>query len=285
MLQLKKSLFIIIILSISFSVFAQNLNDPLLAEQFFRNGEYEKALTIYAKLYQAKNGSNQYYNDYLSTLLKLKQYDEAEKIINKKIRENPNFKLDLGQLYLEKGDLPAANKIFDSVIQNMPADQFEITEIANSFYTSANYDYAIKAFLNGRKLLKNEDFFIYELVNLYRFKRIKDGLVFELLKLIESRPEMLQMAKTSVSRTFETDADYDNLKSQLLKKIQKDPQNVNYIDFLAWQYIQQKQFDLALIQMIALDKRMNDVGGRVFNLGSLLLENKAYDAANKAFRY
>ncbi|TKC00247.1 tetratricopeptide repeat protein [Pedobacter cryophilus] len=285
MLQLKKSLFLIIIFSISFSVFAQNLNDPLLAEQFFRNGEYEKALTIYAKLYQAKNGSNQYYNDYLNTLLKLKQYDEAEKIINKKIRENPNFKLDLGQLYLEKGDLAAANKIFDSVIQNMPADQFEITEIANSFYTSANYDYAIKTFLNGRKLLKNEDFFIYELVNLYRFKRIKDGLVFELLKLIESRPEMLQMAKTSVSRTFETDADYDNLKSQLLKKIQKDPQNVNYIDFLAWQYIQQKQFDLALIQMIALDKRMNDVGGRVFNLGSLLLENKAYDAANKAFEY
>jgi tetratricopeptide (TPR) repeat protein len=285
MLQIKKSLFIIIIISISFPVFAQNLNDPLIAEQFFRNGEYEKALTIYAKLYQAKNGSTKYYNDYLNTLLKLKQYDEAEKIINKKIKENPNFKLDLGQLYLEKGDLAAANKIFDSVIQNMPADEFEITEIANSFYSSANYDYAIKAFLNGRKLLKNEDSFIYELINLYRFKRIKDGLVVELLKLIENRPEMLQMAKTSVSRTFETDADYDNLKSQLLKKIQKDPQNVNYIDFLAWQYIQQKQFDLALIQMIALDKRMNDTGGRVFNLGSLLSENKAYEAANKAFEY
>ena len=51
MLQLKKTLFILIIIAITYPVFAQNLNDPLLAEQFFRNGEYEKALTIYTKLY------------------------------------------------------------------------------------------------------------------------------------------------------------------------------------------------------------------------------------------
>ncbi len=283
--HLKKIFFILYIFLGILSSKAQNLNDEFLAEQFYRNGEYEKALTIYTQLYHSKNGSTIYYTSYLNTLLKLKQYDEAEKVINKSIRENSNFKIDLGKLYLEKGDVAAANKIFDGIIQNMPNDQTQISEIATSFYSSDNYDYAIKAFLNGRKLLKNDDAFVYELINLYRFKRIKDGLTFELLKIIDSRPEFLQMAKTSILRTFENDADYEYLKSQLLKKIQKDPQNTTLLDLLIWQYIQQKQYNMALIQTIALDKRLNDVGGRAYALGNLLSENGAFDIANKAFEY
>lgn len=282
---MKKLLFAFIIFQGSLTVLAQNSDDALLAEQFYKNGDYEKSLSIYAKLYQAKNGTNLYYSEYLNTLLKLKQYNEAEKIINKKIKDYPNFKLDLGRLYMEEGELAAANKIFDAVIQNMPSEEFEIIQIANSFYASGNYDFAIKTFLNGRKLLKNEDLFFYELINLYRFKRIKDGLTTELLRMIESHPEYLQMAKNNISAIFDQDADYDYLKSELLKKIQKDPQNVNYIDLLAWQYLQQKKFNLALIQIIALDKRTNDIGGRVYALGNLLTENTAFEAANIAFEY
>ena len=285
MWKIKKVGIIFWMIFTSTAIYAQNQNDPLLAQQFYKNGEYDKALGLYEQLYKSKNGANIFYNDYLNTLLKLKQYDEAEKIINKRIKENPSFKLDLGKLYQEKGNLPAANKIYDGILQNMPSDQFEITEIANSFYEAGNYDYAIKAFLNGRKVLKDEEIFTFELINLYRFKRIKDGLIVELLKIIENQPQYLQLAKSSISRTFETGEDYNTLKSQLLKKIQKDPQNTNYIDLLAWQFIQQKQFDLALVQIIALDRRTNDTGGKVYALGTLLTENEAYDAANKAFDY
>lgn len=285
MVKLKKIGILLWLIFAACEIYAQNSNDALLAQQFYRNGEYDKALSLYEQLYKSKSGANIFYNDYLNTLLKLKQYDEAEKIINKRIKENPSFKLDLGKLYQEKGDLAAANKIYDGILQNMPTDQFEITEIANSFYAAGNYDYAIKAFLNGRKVLKDEEIFTFELINLYRFKKIKDGLTAELLKIIENQPQYLQLAKTSITRTFENDEDYGNLKSQLLKKIQKDPQNTNYIDLLAWQFIQQKQFDLALVQIIALDRRMNDNGGRVYALGTLLTENEAYDAANKAFEY
>ncbi|MEO5909510.1 MAG: tetratricopeptide repeat protein [Pelobium sp.] len=277
-------LLIIILLSVK-PAFAQVENEVILAEQFYRNGEYDKALVIYEKLYQTKNGSNLYYDNYLNTLQKLKKYDEAEKLINKKIKEDQRYKIDLGQLYLEKGDLNASDKIFDSIVQNMPANQNMISEIATSFYATGNYDYAIKAFLNGRKILKSDDIFIYELINLYRYKKIKDGLTTEILKLIEIQPEFMAMAKSNLSRTFETSEDYNELKSQLLKKIQKDPQNANFIDLLAWQYLQQQQFDLALLQIIALDRRMNDNGSRVFNLANLFLDNKAYDPANKAYEY
>lgn len=285
MWKLKKIWILLWMIFASTVIYAQNPNDPLLAQQFYRNGEYDKALSVYEQLYKSKNGAILYYNDYLNTLLKLKQYNEAEKLINKKIKENPSFKLDLGNLYQEKGDLPAATKIYDGILKNMPPNQFEITEIANSFYAAGNYDYAIKTFLNGRKVLKDEEIFTFELINLYRFKRINNGLTTELLKIIENQPQYLQLAKTSITRAFENDTDYNNLKSVLLKKIQKDPQNTNYINLLAWQFIQQKEFDLALVQIIALDKRMNDTGGSVYALATLLTENEAYDAANKGFEY
>lgn len=264
---------------------AQISDQDAIANQFYSVGQYDKALTIYKQLYQAKNGSSIYYKEYLNTLLKLKLYDDAEKVIIKEIKQNPVARLDLGALYQEKGDLASADKIYNSVIQQMQPDQFSINEVANAFYGTNNFDCAIKTFLIGRKLLKDDTIFSYELINLYRFKKMKDELTQESLRLIENQPELLPMIKGSLSRTYENNEDYNILKSLLLKKIQKDPQNTNYIDLLSWQYIQQQQYDLALIQLIALDKRTNGNGVKVFSLGDLLYENKAYEAANKAYNY
>ncbi|OAQ40487.1 hypothetical protein A5893_05940 [Pedobacter psychrophilus] len=264
---------------------AQISDQDAVANQFYSNGEYDKALIIFKQLYQAKNGSSIYYKEYLNTLLKLKLYDDAEKIIIKEIKQNPVARLDLGALYQEKGDLASADKIYNSVIQQMQPDQFSINDVANAFYGTGNFDYSIKTFLVGRKLLEDDNIFSYELINLYRYKKMKDELTQESLKLIENQPELLPMIKGSLSRTYENNEDYNILKVLLLKKIQKDPQNINYIDLLAWQYIQQQQYDLALIQLIALDKRTNGNGVKVFSLGDLLFENKAYETANKAYNY
>jgi tetratricopeptide (TPR) repeat protein len=283
-----KRLFLTCLIILAFvfnSAKAQTSDQDAIANQFYKSGEYDKALNIYKQLYQAKNGSSTYYKEYLNTLLKLKLYDDAEKIINKEIKQNPIAKLDLGALYQEKGDLASADKIYNSVIQQMQPNQFSINDVANAFYGTGNFDFAIKTFLVGRKLLKDDNIFSYELINLYRYKKMKDELTQESLKLIENQPELITMIKGNLARTYENNNDYNILKSLLLKKIQKDPQNTNYIDLLAWQYIQQQQYDLALIQLIALDKRTNGNGAKVYSLADLLFENKAYETANKAYNY
>lgn len=268
-----------------YSASAQSENDVDLAKQFYNNGEYGKSLAIYQNLYNSLNGSDLYFSEYFNTLLKLKKYDEAEKIINKRIKSNFKYGVDLGQLYLEKGDADKANKFFESVISKMPADEFIITDVANSFYLIANFEYAIKTFLTGRKLLKNNDTFTYELINLYRYKKLKEPLTFEVVNLLENETAFLANAKNTISRTYESTEDYETLKSILFKRIQKNPENTNFINLLAWVFIQQKQYDLALIQLIALDKRLNDIGGNIYNFTNILVENKAFDIAEKAFNY
>lgn len=268
-----------------YSASGQSENDIDLAKQFYNNGEYGKSLAIYQNLYNSLNGSDLYFTEYFNTLLKLKKYDEAEKIINKRIKSNFKYGVDLGQLYLEKGDADKANKFFESVISKMPADEFIITDVANSFYLIANFEYAIKTFLTGRKLLKNNDAFTYELINLYRYKKLKEPLTFEVVNLLENETAFLANAKNTISRTYESTEDYETLKSILFKRIQKNPENTNFINLLAWVFIQQKQYDLALIQLIALDKRLNDIGGNIYNFTNILVENKAFDIAEKAFNY
>lgn len=273
-------------LAFASAVRGQNaINDVALARQFYNNGEYDKSLTIYQKLYQSKGGDELYFDEYFNTLLKLKKYQEAEKIVNKKIKGDFKYGVELGQLYLEKGDVDKANKAFDEVLDKMPKDEFAITGIANAFYGTANYDYAIKTFLAGRKLLKDEAAFSYELINLYRFKKQKNELTNEIVNILSYQPDFVASAKSSLARTYESNDDYDILKSLLLKKIQKDAQNTTYVNLLAWVYLQQKQYDLALIQLIALDKRTNDNGSAVYSFANILVENKAYATAEKAYGY
>jgi len=284
-MDLKKIVLLLSLFYFVTSVKAQDIGDLTLAEEYFKNNDYEKSLPIYKQLYQRKNGENIYYKEYLAVLLKLKMFEEAEKIIIKKIKTQPNLKIDLGQLYLEKGDITAANKIFDAIVEKLPANLFEITELANAFYNINNYDYAIKTFVYGRKLFHKEDIFTYELISLYSIKKIKPSLIEEIISLINRQPEYLQMGKNAINRTFEGPEDYGLLRTQILKKIQKDPQNTIYIDLLAWQYLQQKQFDLALIQMIALDKRTNNISDEIYAYGKLFSENKAFETSNKAFEH
>ncbi len=275
----------ILLSSFSFVKAQTFANDEALARQFFDNGEYDKSLTIYQKLYQNSNGDDLYFEGYFNTLLKLKKYNEAEKIVGKKIKQNFKYGIDLGQLYLEKGEADKADKIYNEVIDKMPKEEFAITEVANSFYSLGNYDYAIKSFLTGRKILKDETAFGYELINLYRFKKMKTELSNEFLAVLAYQPEFLANAKNSISRTFESDEDYNVLRSLVLRQIQKNPQNTAFVNLLAWVYLQQKQYNFALVQLIALDKRLNDNGSTVYNFANILVESKAYDVAQKAYEY
>lgn len=260
----------------------------MLAQQYFMNGEYDKAKGIYEKLYQSNSYKELVYDNYVQTLIKLREYGDAEKIIRKKIKENAsdfNNKINLGLLLKEKGDSAESEKVFNEVIRNMPADAFYIGQIANNFYRINDYHLALKTFLNGRKILGNEREFAFDLVNIYRFLKIKDGLSTELINILDYNPEFLSMAKANVTRSFENPEDYQFLKSQILKKLQKTPQNIELADFLAWTHIQLKEYNMALIQIIALDKRTNDNGTRVFALSNILTENKAFEEAEKGYNY
>jgi tetratricopeptide (TPR) repeat protein len=278
---------IIFFLTCSIPLFAQDNNDNEMAMQYYQNGDYQKASALLEKLvFKTKNEA--YLDLYFNALLKSKQYETADKVIKKLIRQNPEslkYKLLSGRIYKEKGDLENSTKAFDQLLRALPDDEAKIRSLANDIYQLGEYDLAAGVFLQGRKNLKNEQAFTFELLSLYRFKKDKNRLSEEYLNALSTMPQMLQQAETVIPSVFETNADYLTLQNALLKRIQKDPQNESYSQLLIWQYIQQKDYEMALRQLIAQDKRIKDNGTILFQHAQLFVSNKAYDTAIKAYTY
>lgn len=273
------------ILFSSVRLFAQD-NDLQLARQFSANGEQQKALDIYLKLYKQNN--EEYFTFYFNGLLALKKFDEAVTTAKKMIKKHPEehqYTILLGAAYTQQGTVEKATALYDELLKNLPADQGEIAALAGQFYQNSNVDYAIKIFLQGRKLLHNDVLFAYELINLYRYKRDKEALTEEYLNFLPVNPLFITQAENTLSGLFEGSSDYDILKVALLKRIQKNPQQTLYIEMLTWQYLQQKEFDQALNQELALSRRQNDDGSSVFELCRTLVANEAYDAAIRGYEY
>jgi tetratricopeptide (TPR) repeat protein len=170
--------------------------------------------------------SDAYFDLYFNTLIKLKRYEDADKIIKKLSRQNSqnlHYILAAARLLQEKGQTDAANKKYLEAINNVPADEFKIREMANMFYSFQAFDLAIATFMQGRKILKDEKAFTYELLSIYRFKKDKNRLVEEYLNALSGMPDLLPQAENVLSNVFEDKSDYQNLQAALLKKIQKEP--------------------------------------------------------------
>lgn len=284
---MKKVVFILFLLYPFTPLKAQINPEEVLAMQYFQSGEFEKAAPIFEKLFNRTKDLN-YYDPYFNSLLKTKQFNAAEKLAKSLLKDNPNnytFSVDIGRIYLEKSEQEKASEWFNSLIQSMPSNEFAIKDLAITFYRADAYDYSIKALVAGRKLINQKDAFTYDLLSLYRFKKDKPMLIQEYINLLNTSPEALPQAQRALGSTFENKEDYELLKSAILRFLQKEPQNTVMAELLTWYYIQQKEFDMALRQTLALDRRLKENGLRIFELSKIMASNNAFDQAIESLNY
>ncbi|MGI4749564.1 MAG: tetratricopeptide repeat protein [Janthinobacterium lividum] len=268
-----------------FSAVAQS-DDLLLARQYIASGEKDKASQIYQKLYKQDNEA--YFKAYCYSLISLKKLDEAENLAKKMVKKHPDnveYAITLGSIYTEKGDVQKAESDYKEILKKLPTDEAQISNIANQFYQNGNADYTIKVFLQGRTLLHNEQLFAIPLISMYRFRREKMPMAAEYLNILTTNPDYLYQAQNNLASLFDGPADYEVFKGLLLQKIQKNPQATVFIQLLTWQYLQQKEYDLALNQVIALSKRQKDNGEQVYQMCQTLISNEAYDAAIRGYEF
>jgi outer membrane protein assembly factor BamD (BamD/ComL family) len=77
----------------------------------------------------------------------------------------------------------------------------------------------------------------------------------------------------------------NELETQLYAKVQKNTTNDDYIDLLTWVYVQNKDFEGALAQMKALDKRKGETGYRVLIIARMAQSESDYTDAVSGYEY
>ncbi|MFN8255298.1 MAG: hypothetical protein U0W24_06390 [Bacteroidales bacterium] len=278
---------ILFILSISLPVLGQNTNVQL-AFQYYQGKEFEKAAVLFEDLFNETNA--QVYLSYaINSLIEIKDFQKAEKMINRQIRKNKNELqnyIELGYLYKTMGKLSEANDQFTHVIKNLPADRNTISLLANSFLSKKEYDFAGQCYEKGRKLLPYG--FHSEMANVYAFQRRSQEMIDEYLDLLEEDPAQMEYVQNNVQSRMVGLFD-ENLKEifkkSLIKRIQKETNTFIYSEMLVWYYMQENDFGNAIIQAKALDKRRREGGMRLIELGSIALSNNMYFEAADAYSY
>jgi len=109
-------------------------------------------------------------------------------------------------------------------------------------------------------------------------------MIHYFLNAIESKSARTDNVQLLLQRYLRA-GDWDELQSQLYERLQDRPDNLLYSEMLAWVFIQRKDYRNALRQVTALDRRNGENGSRVYDLGTMASNAKAYDAAIKAYEY
>ena len=263
--------------------------DRKLGQQYYNSEEYGKAIEIFRPMYE-EDPSHYNYTYYLYCLIGLKEYDEAEELVKKKLKKTPlaRYEIDLGFVYQLADKPDKAKKQFDEVLNSLNANKNEILSVSTSFIQRGQYDYAVKAYSKGKELLENSYTFTQEMARVYELTGEYGPMVEAYLDLLEEDATKLEFVQGRLQNALNKDSDEmisDQLREILLTRAQKNPDNRYYAEMLLWLSVQRRDFEFALIQAKSLDKRFNESGMTVFNLGNLSLDNGDYDIAIEAYRY
>ena len=259
-----------------------------LAQQYYRDGEYEKAAELYGELSANKPNSNSYFDRYLTSLMKLQRYDEAESSLKKRLKKRPQevvLYVKYGEILEEKFDEAGAQKQYEKAIEELPADQYRTTQLANAFIRMTKYELAIKTYEQGKANLKGKGDFSFELGSLYSRKGDIPKMISSYLRALDTQPKRMRQVQTYFQRMLDKDGLLEAQKQLYALIPEADEKSTTYPEMLAWVFIQRKDYKSALRQARALDRRLDEDGGRVLSIGKMAANARDYETAIAAFDY
>ncbi|MFY0591673.1 tetratricopeptide repeat protein [Roseivirga sp.] len=270
-------------------------NDPVqIAREYFTIGEFDKARVEFEKLAKNKRNIPRIHDTYLNLLLTQEDYSSAEKYVKKVIKDNPDnfeYEIDLATVYRAKKEEGKIDAILDRIIdreKKIAAEDKKPTRIrilANKFFEKNFREKALEAYTEGRKAIGKSDIFALDLANLYRVMNMKGKMVSEYLNFSKNQPQNLSYVKNSLQNFLREPTDLDTLEIILYDFIQKEPGKPAFNDLLVWTHLQQKNFPAALRQARALDRRLENNGDNIMNVGMIAYRNSDYKSSQKAFNY
>lgn len=138
---------------------AQNQQEIQIANEYYLKGDKTKALTAFQSLAKDPQNISAIHANYLSLLLDVGNFKQAEDYVEKLIRRDDRitYKLDLGLVYLRAGDLAKADKYLKSIIKAQADDAYRAKTVADYLASRNLIDYSIyslRALENLQRILR-----------------------------------------------------------------------------------------------------------------------------------
>lgn len=261
-----------------------------LADSYFRQGDYIKALDIYQELYQQTPNNYNVFIDLVKTHQELEAYDQAQALLEEKAKnlKNPQLLIELAQNAVLQHKQTEAELYFQQTlakVKELPMyagvagqtlEKYNLLEWAEEIYKTALEQDAY-----------NPNIHIL-LGNLYGVQSKIEEMFLAFIDLVENDERYNEIARHHFSKFIEEDAAAESnriFKRILMQKIQKY-QSLLYYDLLSWVFIQEKDYQKAFVQEKAIRLRDPDVGlRRVKDLAFFSYLEQDYEITSEIVKY
>ena len=269
----------------------RQINDKL-ARNFFNNKEYDKAADLYQQLY-VDYRYYYYFSQYIECLIFLERFDEAEKDLKSFIKnDNTTNKwrsnVSLAYVLFRDNEKDKSDKILKKLINELPADKNVFIQVANEMRAKDFNEFAIMLYDRGSGISSMDYKFFMEKALAYQSMMDFGKATENYLLQLEEKPDDYEVVKSRMSYMLRYNVDdsvIDDMRFALLKKAQENRDNENFAELLVWFALQMKDYEIALDQEIALDRRFDDREYDVIYLAKIARDNEQYDIAIRAYDY
>ncbi|MDG1333006.1 MAG: tetratricopeptide repeat protein, partial [Crocinitomicaceae bacterium] len=131
-------------------------SDQQLAQYYYDNGEYDKALVYYEKLFD-QNPNKINFTRYVECLTQTGEVKKAEKTFKKFIsrqQQKQEYQILFAKFYENQGEPDKATSIYRDLVDNLEPRSSEVVKLYNAFKAQNKPDLAFETLQKGRKLLK-----------------------------------------------------------------------------------------------------------------------------------
>ena len=258
-----------------YSLFVNSQNEQK-ALQYFNNGEFEKALITYNKLYQVNNGNTNYLLKIIEVHQQLEHFDIAEKLLLQLIgrTKNPQYLVELGYNFQLKNEHDKANDYYNLAVLKIDENPVFAFSIARRFERHALIDYAAKVYERAMKLKPESNYYI-QLARIYGEQGKVEKMFRSYVNFIDRNPAFISQSKRIFSDYISENAEDENnisLRKVLLKKIQDQP-NIIWNQLLSWLFIQQRGYTKAFAQEKAIFKREQETILGITDLAAITIKD------------
>lgn len=259
-----------------------------LANDYFRRGEFDKALTLYQEMEKDNSYNYNHKEKILEILRQLQRYEDAKVYAKSVITNynNPIFLIELGYIYQLQDSISKANKNYDIADQKLNDNPNYAYMLAKTYEKFSLLDRAAHLYHRAMEINPSLNFNI-QLARIYGEQGDVEKMLNSYMDFIFINPNYKEHAKRAINDFISEDSQNENnqiFKRILLKKIQQEP-NLIWNELLSWLFIQQKDYKKAFAQEKAIFRRNPESLERIIDLAIITIDEKENDIAKDILNY
>ncbi|MCF6342527.1 MAG: hypothetical protein L3J31_06965, partial [Bacteroidales bacterium] len=178
-----------------------------LALTYYHNKEYRKAAELFDQLY-AENPRQYYYTFLFNSLLALKEYKSAEKVVRKQIKstaKTTRYLVDHAYVLKLMGNKKKSAKILSDLIEKVPDNRSLVIQLANALQSKGFSEEALEVLQNARETPGMEYAYALEMANLFQYNGDYGKMFDAYLDYLDHNPGEIQRVRNRLQSLMRHD--------------------------------------------------------------------------------